>query len=170
MRTVSIALVLILVSQFIPKAQACGDKFLVIGGRLRIERAYPAKHPSALVLYATNDKKMKDLEKTLKTAGHKTIVVDNEQQLFSTLNSARFDLVVVNFDQTPGLDGKIAATSSSPLILPIIDQPRKAKIALNAAQEPCLLKYQDKSKDAIKRIDQVIGQKMANKPIKCDWN
>lgn len=165
-----LALILLVFSQFTPQVQSCGDKFLVIGRGLRYERAYRAAHPASLLFYSLNEKEIKSLQSTLQKSGHKITTAANEQQLIITLNSTHFDLVLLNLNNASFLGTKILATSSKPFVLPVINQPKGEKTEVNTAQQPCILKYQDKNKDAIKVIDQVMEDKIKGRPMKCDWS
>jgi hypothetical protein len=172
MKRVLIAVNFFLVIQcyYTPLAHACGDKFLVIGRGLRYERAYAAAHPASMVFYSLNQNETKNLQAALKKAGHKITTTTNEQQLLSTLNSGKYDLVLLNLDNASLLGTKILATSSKPFVLPVINKSKTGKIEVSASKEPCILKNEDKNKDAIKVIDHVMDDKIKGKPMKCDWS
>jgi CheY-like chemotaxis protein len=162
----------ILVLVFIMYAQngqSCGDKFLLIGRGLRYEKIYIASHPASMVIYSLKDKEAKNLEVTLQKAGHKIKDASTEQELFSLLNSGKFDLVLMDLNNAGLLSEKILQSSSKPFILPVINQSKVQNAELNRMQQPCILKYQQKNKDAIKLIDQVMDDKIKGKPMKCSW-
>ena len=167
---ITVNLLLVILCYYTPLAHSCGDKFLVIGRGLRYERAYAAAHPASMVFYSLNESETKNLQAALKKAGHKITTTTNEQQLLSTLNSAKYDLVLLNLDNASLLGTKILATSSKPFVLPVINKSSTGKIEVSAAKEPCILKNEDKNKDAIKVIDQVMDDKIKGKPMKCDWS
>ena len=64
------------VSALYPAAQACGDKFLMVGRGARFQRAYASVYPGKVLIYARPSTDMKaairdpQLHKALRQAGH----------------------------------------------------------------------------------------------------
>ncbi len=94
-------------------ADACGDKFLVIGrGAGRVQKA---RHPAAIVLYVpaassftTTAREMR-LEKTLKQAGHKVQSIGDATALRESMAARRFDFVIGGL----GDASSVAATATA---------------------------------------------------------
>lgn len=150
-------------------AKACGDKFLVVGRGIRYERAYAAKYPASILIYSNNKDGVKDLQSTLKRSGHKIETVGDENKLFSTLQSGKFDVVVVGLSEVAFLEKKVMSTPSKPAVLPIIYNVTGAELDTAKSQYSCVLKYSNKNKNAVGVIDEVMEARKKGKPIACNW-
>jgi hypothetical protein len=149
---------------------ACGDKFLVLGRGLRYERAHPAVHPTSILIYSTNANATKDLSKMLEKAGHKIKNVPTEELLYSSLNNAKYDVVLLNIADAPNMERKIMDTPSAPAVLPVINKDQGSEFDTKANQYPCILKYKDKNRNPITVIDQVMEDRLKGKPMQCKWS
>lgn len=151
-------------------AYSCGDKFLVVGRGIRYERAYAAAHPASILIYAnTNNEATKDLQTMLKRSGHKIETVADEAKLFNTLQSKKYDVVLVNISEVALLEKKVMSTPSKPAVLPVIYNVSGAELDAAKSQYSCVLKYSKKNKNAITVIDEVMDTKLKGKPIACKW-
>src|SRR4051812_6071733 len=80
-------------------ANACGDKFLMLGRGVKFQRAYAAIYPASIVIYAqpqrhaTNAIRDPRLQNELKLAGHHVAIVETEAALTQTLKSEPVDLI-----------------------------------------------------------------------------
>lgn len=151
-------------------AYSCGDKFLVVGRGIRYERAYAAVHPASILIYSENNDASKDLQSMLKKSGHKIQTVADETKLFSSLQSAKYDVVLVKLSDVALLEKKVQSTSSKPVVLPVIYNVTGSELEAAKKQHTCVLKYSKKNKDAIAVIDQVMETKLKGKPIICKWS
>lgn len=148
---------------------ACGDKFLVVGRGIRYERAYAAKYPASILIYSDNKDGVKDLQTMLKRSGHKIETVGDEAKLFSTLQSNKYDVVVVGLSDVALLEKKVIATPSKPAVLPVIYNVTGAELDAAKSQYSCVLKYSNKNKNAVNVIDEVMEARKKGKPIACNW-
>ena len=148
---------------------ACGDKFLVVGRGIRYERAYAAKYPGSILIYSENKDGIKDLQSMLKKSGHKIETVGEETKLFSTLQSSKYDVVIVGLSDVTLLEKKVIATPSKPAVLPIIYNVTGAELNAAKSQYSCVLKYSNKNKNAVAVIDEVMEARKKGKPIACNW-
>lgn len=155
-------------------ANACGDKFLVVGRGLRYERAYAAEHPGSILIYRNanyeDPKAGNDLESALKKAGHKVQSVDNVTTLDAMLKSTKFDLVVINLSDAPMLEEQIINSPSKPAVLPVIYNKTGTELAAAGKQYDCILKASGKNTDALKVVDSAMAEKMKGNPLKCKWS
>jgi hypothetical protein len=148
------------------QADTCGDKFLVVGRGIRYDRAYSAAHPASILMYLNKAEESKDLAYVLKKSGHKILTVSDEKSLFTNLESAKYDLVLLTLADVAALETKVTSTPSKPIVLPVVyyksgNQPK------TTTGNSCLLKYDGKIKNAIAVIDQVMEEKKKGKPIAC---
>lgn len=155
-------------------AFACGDKFLVIGKGIRYERAHAATHPGSILIYRNKDmedpKAGSDLESALKKAGHKIETVDNASKLDATLQTGKFDLVVVNLADAPLVEQQIISSPSKPAVLPVIYNRTGTELAAAGKQYNCILKAAGKNTDVLKVVDEAVGDRQKGEPVKCKWS
>ena len=145
-------------------ATSCSDKFLVIGRGLRYERTHAASHPASILIYALSQEASKDLQSTLHLAGHQIKSISDEDQLYASLNSTHYDVVLVSLADVSLLERKIMATSSRPVVLPVIYKATGPALDASEQQYPCILKYKDKNRNAVAVIDQVMDERLKGKP------
>ena len=83
-RTLPLVVVLALsASAWYPAAQACGDKFLMVGRGAKFQRAYASVYPGKVLIYArpSHDPKAGvnnvQLHKALRQAGHAVSIIED---------------------------------------------------------------------------------------------
>ena len=144
-------------------AQACGDKFLVVGRGVRYSRAHAAAHPTSILIYKNPASRIsaaaKDaqLESNLKQAGYKVQSVENAAGLQSALKSARYDLVLADIADSPGLEKDVASEPSRPLVVPVLYEPSSAELAAAKKEYGCAMKAP--SKDYLATIEEILARK-----------
>jgi hypothetical protein len=144
-------------------AQACGDKFLVVGRGVKYSRAHAAVHPASILIYMNPASRIpaaaKDvqLESNLKQAGYKVQSVDTSAALRSALKSAKYDLVLADIADSPGLEKDAASDPSKPVVVPVLYQPTTAELAAAKKEYGCAMKAP--SKDYLATIDEIMARK-----------
>jgi len=155
-------------------AQACGDKFLIVGRGIRYDRAYAAIHPGSILIYRNRNfedpKAGTELESALRKAGHTVQTVDDVTKLDSTLKNGRFDLVVLNLADTPLLEQQIVSSPSSPAVLPIIYNRTGTELTAASQKYDCILKATGKKSDVLTVVDEAMAEKQKGDPVKCKWS
>ncbi len=100
-----------------PVAQACGDKFLMVGRGAKFQRAYASVYPGKVLIYArpSTDPKaaIRDpqLHRALRQAGHAVSVIEDWALLEQALKSVPVDVVLVDVAEATRLQ---SAMTSSP--------------------------------------------------------
>jgi hypothetical protein len=107
-------------------AEACGDKFLVIGHG---KRSYRAVHPASILLYmkpgsgiAAAARELK-LQTNLKQAGHRFDTVAEPARMDEALKSRSYDLILADLEDVHALTEETRTLSRSPAIVPVIYKP-----------------------------------------------
>lgn len=128
-----------------PVAQACGDKFLMVGRGAKFQRAYASVYPGKVLIFArpSTDPKaaIRDpqLHRALRQAGHAVSVIEDWALLEQALKSVPVDVVLVDVAEATRLQ---AAMTSSPT------RPEALYVAFPAAVPPgnviCKLKSSDR--------------------------
>jgi len=155
-----------------PTAQACGDKFLLVGRGVAFRRAYAAVYPASIVVYAQPQrsvaKAIRDphLQADLKMAGHKVILVENEGALARTLESERVDLVLTDVAGAERMAKQAIASSSKPTVLPVMYEPTKAEAKEIEARYQCRLTAADRVDRYLVTIDNAMKARADQKKKK----
>jgi hypothetical protein len=127
------------------RANACGDKLLVLG-RGGYFQAQTAEYPASILFYVNPDApgsekvEFTHLQGIMRQAGHRFRFVKGREELAVALRTARFDIVLADFDDVAGLEKPIQESPSQPLLLPWVYQETKAdaqkvKLSLKRAKE-----------------------------------
>ena len=144
-------------------AQACGDKFLVVGRGVKYSRAHVAVHPASILIYMNPASRIpaaaKDvqLESNLKQAGYKVQSVGDAAGLASALKSTKYDLVLADIADSPGLEKEVASQPMRPVVVPVLYQPTTAELAAAKKEYGCAM--QAPSKDYMSTIDEIVARK-----------
>ena len=139
-------------------AQACGDKFVLVGRGVAFRRAYAAVYPASIVLYAQPQRSIAKaihdprLQADLKLAGHSVVVVDNDAALARALQS-RVDLVLTDVADAERMSRQATASPSKPTVLPVMYEPTKAEAKEIEARYQCHLTASDRIDRYLVTID-----------------
>lgn len=137
-------------------AQACGDKFLMVGRGAKFQRAYASVHPGKVLIYArpTTDAKAAirnpQLHKALRQAGHAVSVIEDWPLLEQALKSVPVDVVLVDVAEAERLQPVMSSSALPPAALYVAFPDDRSK-ALQQ-QFVCKLKASDR---AVRYLDEV---------------
>jgi ABC-type amino acid transport substrate-binding protein len=140
-------------------AQACGDKFLLVGRGVEYHRAYAAVYPASIVIYAQTQghaaKAIRDprLQADLKLSGHRVTLVDNDAALARALESDRVDLLLTDVADAERMFKQSAAAPSQPTVLPVMYQPTKEEAKAVETRYQCRLTSGDRVDRYLSAID-----------------
>jgi hypothetical protein len=150
-------------------AQACGDKFLLLGRGVKFQRAYAAIYPASIVVYAQPQrnaaKAIRDprLQSDLKLAGHRVSVVESEAALVRVLRSERVDLVLTDVADADRTSTEGAASASKPTVLPVMYEPSREEAKRIEARYQCRLKSSDRADRYLRTIDDAMKVRVDQK-------
>jgi hypothetical protein len=160
MRNLTLVLVSILVGTGTGSAEACGDKFLRVGRGARYQRAYVAVHPASLLLVARPGSSvaaaLKDLEPTLKRAGHKAVVVKDTAAVPQALERGHFNIVLTDIKDVPSVQNATPATGARFDVLPFLGQPTAEAREAAEADYRCVAQVPGKKADVLGKIDELM--------------
>ena len=140
-------------------AQACGDKFVVVGRGVEFHRAYAAVYPASILIYAKPQghaaKAISDprLQKDLKLSGHRVQLVESEAGLARALESDRPDLILADVADAERLSRQAAGAPSKPTVLPVMYQPTKEEALAIEKSYQCRLTSADRADRYLSAID-----------------
>jgi hypothetical protein len=145
-------------SALYPVAQACGDKFLMVGRGARFQRAYASVYPGKVLIYArpSTDPKaaIRDpqLHKALRQAGHSVSVIEDWTLLEQALKTVPFDLILVDVREAARLESALSSAPTHPVALcvafPGDAPPVGVTCKLKSSDRP--LRYLDEVENAMK--------------------
>jgi ABC-type amino acid transport substrate-binding protein len=151
----------------------CGDKFVVLGRGARFQRVNASLHPASILIYMNPrshvpaaDKEFQ-LQSTLKLAGHKPAVVEDQGGLDRALKSGKYDLVLADLSDAATVGPEAQATTSKPAVIPIIYNPTGAELASAEKQYSCVVKASKKDHDLLAVIDEAMQSKAKGLDPKC---
>jgi hypothetical protein len=104
-------------------AQACGDKFLMVGRGAKFQRAYASVYPGKVLIYArpSTDSKaaIRDpqLHKALRQAGHAVSVIEDSTLFEQALKTVPVDIVLMDVGEADKLDPLVSSSATSPTAL-----------------------------------------------------
>ena len=145
-RAVLFVVVAVGIAALSPLAEACGDKFLMVGRGARFQRVYASVYPGKVVIFArpSTDKKaiIRDpqLHKALRQAGHAVSVIEDWALLEQAVKTVPVDLVLVDVGEAERLQNLMAEAPSAPEPLYVASQASAAA----AKQFICKLKTSDR--------------------------
>ncbi len=149
---------------------ACGDKFLIVGRGSRFQRAYVALHPASLLVVNANITAQRDLQTSLKLAGHR-VRVTLPDQVAGALASGRFDFILADFRDIESIGRALPHTVSNSIILPVIDGSSPRDMEAASKQYTCLLGHGRSMKAGrhfLAEIDAAMDSKLKAAPLACD--
>src|SRR5262245_33753137 len=140
-------------------AQACGDKFLLVGRGVTFHRAYAAVYPASIVIYAQPQRKaakaIRDprLQAELKLAGHRVALVENDEALARALEDGSVDLVLTDLADADQTARRTEISPGKPAVLPVMDERTSQEARDVEARYQCRLKSSDRADRYLTTID-----------------
>jgi hypothetical protein len=101
-------------------AQACGDKFLMVGKGARFQKAYASVYPGNIYIYARPSTSSKaairdpKLHKALRQAGHRVSVIEDWSLLEHALKTVAVDAVLVDVAEAAKLQPLLDSSPAHP--------------------------------------------------------
>jgi hypothetical protein len=134
MRRASIlALVALLAAGGTGLAKACGDRLVVQGGGVHLDRVTRSRHPGSIVLLALRNAGAADTNDRLKIAlaraGHEVRVVDSAEALDRALRERRADVVLAALSDAPALRVDPPVLEKNVAVVPLLVRPTRGELA-----------------------------------------
>ncbi|HXW04192.1 MAG TPA: hypothetical protein VD833_03090 [Vicinamibacterales bacterium] len=139
-------------------AQACGDKFLMVGRGAKFQRAYASVHPGKVLIYARPSTDAKaairdtQLHKALRQAGHAVSVIEDWALLEQALKTVPVDVVLVDVAEVARLRPMLSTSPTKPDALyvasPQAQPPSDVICRLKSSDRP--LRFLDEVENTMK--------------------
>jgi hypothetical protein len=141
-------------------AQACGDKFLMVGRGAKFQRAYASVYPGKVLIYtrpSTNSKaaiRDPQLHKALRQAGHAVSVIEDWTLLEQALKTVPVDVILVDVAEADRLQPVVASSAGHPD--PMYVAFSSSKSAAVQKDLVCRLKSSDGTLKYLEEIENVM--------------
>ena len=115
-------------------AQACGDKFLVVGRGMKYSQLRGSGQPLAVLILKNADPKVNaavmdpELQRRLKQAGHKVAVAEDYAQLDQLLKAGSIDLVLADLTEAGKVGDLLKSAAAKAVVMPVVYAGSKAEI------------------------------------------
>jgi hypothetical protein len=146
---------------------ACGDKLLVMGRRVRSQRAHGAvQRASILVLLDAGGhlqqalREMR-LERDLELAGHTLRLVGTPADLANEIRSGDHDILLADIKEAAALRSGLLAAPRSPTLLPVVVNATGDEWARAEADFTCISRSPSAGKHYLSVIEKAMLQRKA---------
>ncbi len=142
---VAVALTLLMLGLPGP-TDACGDKFLVCGSGVDVNRSGGKARPASIVIYrnpeAQNNEGVADpdLSKKLSSAGHQVRTISDRQALEDAIASGLCEVVLVELAIARDLQPVVDAAPAPVQIVPVMYKPRRSEYRAVTTEFACVLR------------------------------
>jgi hypothetical protein len=137
---------------------ACGDKVLALGRAIKLR--YVSTHSASILLYlrsgtpAAGALSDASLQSALKKSSQVLKVVTDASELGEALNRGKYDLIVVDPQDAPGIEQQLQAMSSRSVVIPLLYQSTKAEASTLAKHYHVILKAPAKMDSYYSALDE----------------
>jgi hypothetical protein len=148
----------ILVLLAVTQGMACGDKVLALGRAIKLR--YVSTHSASILLYlrsgtpATGALSDASLQSALKKSSQVLRVVTEASELETALNGGKYDLIVTDPQDAPGIEQQLQAMSSHSVVIPLLYQSTKAEASTLAKRYHVILKAPAKTDSYFSALDE----------------
>jgi hypothetical protein len=155
----TMALVMAVTAVAASAADACGDKFLVIGRGVRAQRAKGGVHHASILMYVDPRRELgAALDETklaldLKLAGHRIQSVHDERGLEAALARGGYDIVLAGMSDLGALAPRLGAGPSAPVLLPLLYDPTPEELSAAEHRYRCVMRSPGKKQHFLAVID-----------------
>lgn len=151
---------------------ACGDKLVLLGRGVRLQRMLATKHPASILVYlnpaagiSVADREYQ-LRSLLKFAGHKPRAVTSAAELRTELGSGKYDVVLADYSDVSALKKEVEAAKASPALIPVAYNPSADQRAAAEKEYSCLITPAKKNYDLLSVVDQaMVSRALKSSPV-----
>lgn len=152
-------------------AAGCGDKFVLVGPGTRVLRS---RFPSTILIFMNPSSRVPlaesefRLEATLKAAGHRPVLANSEAEVEKALASGKFDLVLADVADAPGLRKQAATVASPPAVLALLYKPSPAELSAAEKEAQCMVRPSRQSRDLLAVVDTTMKDRSKGLAANCE--
>jgi len=149
---------------------ACGDKVLALGRAVKLR--YVSTHSASILLYlrsgtpaaaATSDA---SLQSALKKSSQVLRIVNDASELDQALNRGKYDLIVTDPQDAPGVEQQLQTISPHTVVVPLLYQSTKTEASALAKRYHVVLKAPGKTDSYFLALDEAMEMKAKRDEVK----
>jgi hypothetical protein len=150
------------------QSPACGDKVLALGRAIKL--AYVSTHSASILLYLRSPSAPvisdASLQSALKKSSQVLRIVNDADELKQALNRGKYDLIITDPQDAPGIEQQLQAISSHTVVVPMLYQSTKAEASALIKRYHVVLKAPSKTDNYLLAIDEAMEMKAKRDEIK----
>lgn len=141
---------------------ACGDKFLVCGTGVDVNRTDGKSRPASIVIYRNPEAHENegvadpDLEKKLSAAGHNVRTVRDLKALEDELTSGRCEVLLAELAVARELHSMVESAPHAVQVVPVMYKPKRSEYRNVTEEFACVLRTPGRGNHIISVIDEAI--------------
>lgn len=154
-------------------ALACGDKLAAIGGGVRFERVYAARHPGRVGVFMPPQSPLREASRKqhmtegLQRAGHQVVIIEDARELAEQLQPGRVDLLLVDLTDAREVSASLALAPRA-LLLQADGKAGRAAAASRGLPAKCLAKLSPRTNaKLLRKVDDALGGMRRGTPANC---
>lgn len=151
------------------EVMACGDKLLVLGQRVRSQRAHGAARRASILVFLDAGGHLQAalremrLQRDLELAGHRLRMVSTPGDLVEQVRSGGYDILLAEVSETAALETELLAAPGSPTLLPVVVNATGDEWAEAEASFSCIRRSPSAGKHYLTVIEEVLVQRGARR-------
>ena len=148
---------------------ACGDKLLVLGRRVRSQRAHGATRRGSVLVFLDAGGQLEAalremrLKRDLELAGHTLRVVSTQGDLVEQIRSGAYDILLADISEVTKIASELLAAPGSPTVLPVVVNATGDEWAEAEASFACIRQSPSAGKHYLAVIEEVLVQRRAQR-------
>jgi hypothetical protein len=142
----------------VTQGMGCGDKVLALGRAVKLR--YVSTHSASILLYlhpgtpAAPAMADASLQSALKKSSQVLKIVTDASELDQALNRGKYDLIVSDPQDAPGIEQQLQAMSSRSVVIPVLYHSTKAEVSTLAKHYHVILKAPAKTDSYFSALDE----------------
>jgi hypothetical protein len=149
---------------------ACGDKVLALGRAVKLR--YVSTHSASILLYMRSGSSVaaamsdSSLQSALKKSTQVLRVVKDASELDQALNGGKYDLIVADPQDAPGIEQQLQTMSSHTVVVPLLYQSTRAQASAWAKTYHVVLRAPGKGDSYFLVLDEAMEMKAKRDEVK----
>jgi hypothetical protein len=153
-------------------AEACGDKFLLVGRGASYRNRYVAIHPAKIILFgqkAVGDDAKVDVRRILQRAGHRVDFAPDGADLESLMRGASYDFIITPMEVVANTERRVRSVAPQTMVLPILFASNEKEVREMEGKYLCVRKSGQKQRSFLTILDDAMAMRQKGETPNCDW-
>jgi hypothetical protein len=153
-------------------AEACGDKFLLVGRGASYRNRYVAIHPAKIILFgqkAAGNEVEVDVRRILRRAGHRVDFAPDGADLESLMRASGYDFIITPMEVAEKTERRVRSVSPKTMVLPILFAFNEKEALEMEGKYSCIRKSGQKQRSFLAILDDAMTMRQKGDPPRCEW-